>query len=461
MKHLILGNGPAGVIAAETLRKVDPTCEITMVGAEDAAPYSRMAIPYLLEGNIQEAGTYLRKDTNHYGSKEIINKVGKATAVDADAKLVKFEDDSSESYDKLLVATGSHPIRPPIPGIDLPNVHTCWTLEDARAIANIAASGKRVVQVGAGFIGCIILEALAKRGVDLTVVELGDRMVPRMMTGKAGAMIKDWVENKGVRVVTSAKVERIDAAATATAATSDQGSGGLLGAIKNLFGGSSETVSGAVEPQGDEMLVTLSTGEKIACDLVIMSAGVRPNSAFLDGSGVKTGNGILTDLKMQTSVADIYAAGDVVEAPDMFSGTPMVSAIQPNAADTARVAALNMAGRVTEHQGILAINVLDTLGLISSSFGAWEGLEGGDGVEYADAKAHRYISLQFKDDILVGATSVGLTQHVGVLRGLIQGKVKLGSRWKAELMEDPLRVTEAYLACSQKPGVLNVASLNV
>src|SRR6056300_195389 len=98
MKHLILGNGPAGVIAAETLRKVDPTCEITMVGAEDAPPYSRMAIPYLLEGNIQEAGTYLRKDTNHYGSKEIINKVGKATAVDADAKLVKFEDGSSESY---------------------------------------------------------------------------------------------------------------------------------------------------------------------------------------------------------------------------------------------------------------------------------------------------------------------------------------------------------------------------
>jgi NAD(P)H-nitrite reductase large subunit len=125
------------------------------------------------------------------------------------------------------------------------------------------------------------------------------------------------------------------------------------------------------------------------------------------------------------------------------------------------VAALNMAGKSTEHQGILAINVLDTLGLISSSFGAWEGLEGGKGVEYADAKAHKYISLQFKDDVLVGATSVGLTQHVGVLRGLIQGKVKLGERWKAELMNDPLKVTEAYLACSQKPGVLNVASLNI
>ena len=137
----------------------------------------------------------------------------------------------------------------------------------------------------------------------------------------------------------------------------------------------------------------------------------------------------------------------------MFTGAPMVSAIQPNAADTARIAALNMAGRPVAHSGILAINVLDTLGLISSSFGAWEGVEGGEGVEYAEAKAHKYISLQFKDDVLVGATSVGLTQHVGVLRGLIQGKVKLG-HWKEILMNDPLRATEAYLACSQKPGVL-------
>jgi NAD(P)H-nitrite reductase large subunit len=274
-------------------------------------------------------------------------------------------------------------------------------------------------------------------------------------------MIKDWVESKGVRVVTSAKVERIDGVGSAPVTATEQSGGGIMGAIKNLFGGSSETSPAVVEQSADEMVVTLSTGEKISCDLVIMSAGVRPNSAFLEGSGVKTGSGILTDLKMQTSVSDIFAAGDVVEAPDMFTGAPMVSAIQPNAADTARIAALNMAGKSTEHQGILAINVLDTLGLISSSFGAWEGLEGGEGVEYADAKAHKYISLQFKDDVLVGATSVGLTQHVGVLRGLIQGKVKLGARWKAELMNDPLRVTEAYLACAQKPGVLNVASLNI
>ncbi|MEY3037791.1 MAG: hypothetical protein RL143_358, partial [Pseudomonadota bacterium] len=188
MKHLILGNGPAGVIAAETLRKADPNCDIMMVGAEAEPPYSRMAIPYLLEGNIDESGTYLRKDEGHYTTKKITNKQGTAQSVDTEAKQVTFADGSVENYDKLLIATGSHPIRPPIPGIDLPNVHTCWTLNDARAIAASVGPGKRVVQVGAGFIGCIILEALAKRGVDLTVVELGDRMVPRMMTGEAGGM---------------------------------------------------------------------------------------------------------------------------------------------------------------------------------------------------------------------------------------------------------------------------------
>ena len=441
MKYLILGNGPAGVIAAETLRKADPKAKITMIGSEDEPPYSRMAIPYFLEGNIEEGGTYLRKAKTHFKNLKVTNKVARATAVDSSAKTVALSDGSTESYDKLLIATGSHPIRPPIPGIDLPNVHTCWTLDDARAIASLAKQGKKVVQVGAGFIGCIILEALAKNGVDLTVVELGDRMVPRMMTPKAGGIIKDWVQSKGVRVVTSAKVETISA--------SGQSSGSILDSIKGIFGDGNSSPA-----TGDQMTVKLSTGEQIACDLVIMSAGVKPNIDFLDGSVVQVVNGILTDRHMQSSVADIYAAGDVAEAPDLFSNTPMVSAIQPNAADQARIAALNMAGRSTEHAGVLAINVLDTLGLISSSFGQWEGVDGGQSVELSEPKYNRYISLQFKDDVLVGATSVGLTQHVGVLRGLIQGQVSLGE-WKDVLMEEPLRVMDAYLACSQQPLVLN------
>jgi len=414
MKHIILGNGPAGVVAAETLRRAAPADDILLVGNEAEPPYSRMAIPYLLEGNIDESGTYLRKSANHFDNLGIRQHRGRAVALNIDKRKVLFDDGHFEDYDRLLIATGSHPVRPPIPGIDLPEVQTCWTLDDARAIAGLARPGSRVLQLGAGFIGCIIMEALAKRGVQLTVVEVGDRMVPRMMTPEAGGMIKHWVEKQGVRVLTRAGVEFI--------------------------------AKGEAAP----LTVTLSTGEKLDCDLLIVAAGVAPNVAFLEGTPVHVAKGVLVNDGMQTSVPGIYAAGDVAEAPDLFSGRHLVAAIQPNAADQARVAALNMAGQAARMNGVLAINVLDSMGMISSSFGEWQGVAGGEGIEQADEANGRYISLQFDGDVLVGATSVGLTEHVGALRGLIQGKMKLGA-WKQKLLETPTRFAEAYIAC-QRPN---------
>jgi NADPH-dependent 2,4-dienoyl-CoA reductase/sulfur reductase-like enzyme len=430
MKHLILGNGPTGVVAAETLRAAAPDDEIVLAGCEPEPPYSRMAIPYLLEGNINEAGTYLRKTAGHFDSLRIRELRGRAVSLNTAQRKVLFEDGHFETYDRLLIATGSHPVRPPIPGIDLPQVQTCWTLDDARAIDKLAKPGARVLQMGAGFIGCIIMEALAARGVDLTVVEMGDRMVPRMMTPKAGNMIRQWVEKKGIRVVTGAGVKRIDAA----------GKPGLVGQIV-------QAVTGGQKDDG-ALKVTLSTGEVLTVDLVIAAAGVAPNVGFLDGTPVHVAKGILVDDQMQTTVPGVFAAGDVAEAPDLFTGAHLVAAIQPNAADQARVAALNMAERANKLPGVLAINVLDTLGLISTSFGEWGGVAGGDGVEQADPVNFHYLSLQFKDDVLVGATTIGTTQHVGVLRGLIQNKTRLG-HWKKELLKSPTRFVEAYIACRQ------------
>lgn len=415
MKHLILGNGPAGVVAAETLRRAAPSDEIVMVGCENAPPYSRMAIPYLLEENIDESGTWLRKAPGHFDALDIRQLRGRAVALDTARRRVLFGDGHFEDYDRLLIATGSHPVRPSIPGIDLPEVQTCWTLDDARAIAGLANCGARVLQLGAGFIGCIIMEALAKRGVQLTVVEMGDRMVPRMMTPKAGGMIKCWVEGRGIRVVTSAGVRRID-------------------------GG-----------RGAPLQVTLSTGDVLTCDAVIAAAGVAPNVGFLADTGVHVAKGVLVDDRLETSVPGIYAAGDVAEAPDLFTGEHLVAAIQPNAVDQARVAALNMAGRDTRLNGVLAVNVLDTLGLISTSFGQWWGEDparGGAGVEHVDEARHRYLSLQFRDDVMIGATSIGLTEHVGVLRGLIHGKVKLGP-WRDRLLAAPLHFVDAFVARTQ------------
>jgi NAD(P)H-nitrite reductase large subunit len=125
-----------------------------------------------------------------------------------------------------------------------------------------------------------------------------------------------------------------------------------------------------------------------------------------------------------------------------------VNAIQLNAADQARIAALNMTGSPTRSQGAMALNVLDTFGLISASFGQWHGVAGGDHVELNDADEYKYLRLEFEGDVLVGATSLGLTEHVGVLRGLIQSRARLGA-WKERLMQDPTQIMAAYLASAQ------------
>jgi NADPH-dependent 2,4-dienoyl-CoA reductase/sulfur reductase-like enzyme len=415
-----------------------------MVGSEDVPPYSRMAIPYFLEGNIGEPGMYLRKTPDHFKKLGITEKRARAVGLDTDSRTVRYEDGSSETYDRLLIATGSRPVQPPIPGIKRPEVQNCWTMADARAIAALTKPGSRVLQLGAGFIGCIIMEALAHRGVQLTVVEMGDRMVPRMMTPQAGGMIKAWVESKGIQVRTSARVESIDDG------PGKASGGGLLGRITSAFTG------GEKDKDTAPLSVKLSTGETLLCDVVIAAAGVAPNLEFVQGTAIKIGKGIEVDEKMQTSVPGVYAAGDIAEGYDFFTGEPLVSAIQPNAADQARVAALNMAGGNSTLPGVLPINVLATIGLISSSFGQWWGAEGGDSVEHYDEKLFRYISLQFKDDVLIGATTIGVTAHVGALRGLIQGRQHLG-KWKDRLMENPLGFFEAYVSATQSTALTRAA----
>nr|WP_314628667.1 FAD-dependent oxidoreductase [uncultured Noviherbaspirillum sp.] len=411
MKHLIIGNGPAGVIAAETIARNAPQDRVTLLGDEPEPCYSRMAIPYLLMGNIDERGAWLRKDPQHFSRLGIRQEAGRAQRIDTTARIVHLADGRGLDYDRLLIASGSSPMAPPIPGIDSPGVHACWTMEDARRIMQLARPGARVVQMGAGFIGCIIMEALAARGVTLTVIEMGDRMVPRMMGPGAGSMIKAWCEQKGIVVHTSTRVDAITAGA----------------------------------PLG----VTLSSGVTIKADLVISATGVQPNIGFARNSGIDCKRGVLVDPAMQTGMPGVYAAGDCAEAWDEASGRTVVSAIQPNAVEQGRCAAMNMSGRPVRMVDVPQINVLDTLGLISTSFGRWDGVAGGDHAELLDAPAFRFLRLEFDGDRLVGSNAVGHIQHAGVLRGLIMQKVRLGA-WKDRLVADPMRLTEAYIACAQR-----------
>ncbi len=405
MKYAIVGAGPAGVIAAETLRKADPSGDIVLLGDEPEPPYSRMAIPYYLTGGIDEAGTYLRKTPTHYDDLAIRYVQGRASKV-ADGGL-ETEDGGDIDFDRLLVATGASPLDPPVDGLDSGPVHHCWTLLDARNIIELAGEGSRVVLMGAGFIGCIILESLVERGVALTVVEAEERMLPRMMDKPGSELIKAWCEDKGITVLTSTRIK-------------------------------------SIEPAGAGVRVHFEGGGEVPADLVVVATGVGSNTGFLEGSGVKVEDGIVVDDRLKSTQDSIYAASDCAQGPDQAGGWS-VHAIQPTAAEHGRVAALNMAGRDTPYKGSLSMNVLNTAGLVSCSFGQWDGVKGGTGAVSQDREAGKYMRLEFLDDRLVGALTLGRTDFVGVLRGLIQGRIALGP-WKDKLTDDPHRIMEAYLA---------------
>ncbi len=415
MQHIIIGAGPAGVIAAETLRKCDAEAAITIIGDEPEPPYSRMAIPYFLSNNIGEEGSYLRDPDAHYSKQNIELVQQRVEKIDVKAKQLALADGSTRKYDKLLLATGASAISPPIPGLDLPQVHSCWTLEDARHIIELAQPGANVVLIGAGFIGCIILESLVKRGIRLTVIETGNRMVPRMLNDKAGGLLEKWCVEKGIDVHTSCSVESVEAA------------------------------------DNNQVQVSLSDGSQLPAALVITATGVKPNVDLLEGTDIKLDIGILVNHSMQTSNSDIYAAGDVAQGIDFSTGNFEVQAIQPTATDHGRIAGLNMAGNTTEHHGTVNMNILDTVGLISCSFGLWMGVEGGDQAELYNPGEFQYINLQFDGDCLVGASTVGKIQHIGVLRGLIESRIDLGP-WKDRLLKNPSCIMEAYLACTQEIG---------
>ena len=414
MRHVIIGSGPAGVVAAETLRKADPAAEITLLCGEGEPPYSRMAIPYLLKGEIDEAGTHIRKDANHYDRLRITLVQARAQAIDTAGRAVDVGNGRSLPYDRLLIATGSRPSRERIPGIDVPGVQACWTLQDARTIVARARPGTRVVQMGAGFVGCIIMEGLLSRGVDLTILVRSGYMVRRMMNPTASALIQRWCEAKGVKILT-------------------------------------RTQPKGLSVNGGALRVDLGEGRTLPADVYLSVVGVDPNLDFLAGSGIEIGQGILVDANLQSSVPGVYAAGDVAESTDCLTGKRQLNAIQPNAVEQGRIAALNMAGRPARFKGSFVFNVLTTLGLVSSSFGEWQGVSGGESAEVLDESRYRYLNLQFDGDRLIGANCVGFSEHVGALRGLIEGRLRLGA-WKQRLLNEPAQIMKAYLSAAYDPA---------
>lgn len=421
MRHAVVGGGPAGIFAVETIRALDPDARITLIS--DESPYSRMVLPYYMAGTIPEAHVYTGSDA-YWDRLRVTAITGKrVVALEPAGGRLALSDGSSVHFDRLLLATGSSPVRPDIPGGGGERVHNLWTLADAQQSLRVIGGRKaRVVFIGAGFIGFIVLNALAKIGCDLSVVEVEGQILPRMLDAEAARLGRRWLESRGIVVHTGVRAVEIGAA------------------------------------DGDKT-VRLSSGTTLRGDLVVMAIGVRPNAELARRAGIRVEHGIVVDNHLQTSAENVYAAGDCAQGPDVSTRETAVHAIQPTAVEHGRVAGANMAGHPTRYAGSLSMNILDVVGLQCASFGLWRE-DGRETTRVANPERPVYRKLVWEGDRLVGAILLGgaedvaLLNDLGMIKGLVQTRVALGP-WAAELKANPMDVRRAFVAAGTPAALLD------
>jgi NAD(P)H-nitrite reductase large subunit len=411
-RHLIIGGGTAGMNAMRAIREEETErSEITLVSAEK--PYSRMVLPYYLDRSISESHVYTAtaKVLAGWGVKAHVGR--RASALDTVANVCTLDDGTTVPYDDCLIATGSSPVRAPVPGADGRRVHSFWTLEQARAVLGEITPGSRVVMVGAGFISFTILNSILALGAKLTIVEIAPRILPRMVDETGAGLVAGWLTRHGV----------------------DVRAGAVLTGIENA---------------GDGKRLRFQAGPDLLVDVVIMATGIRTNLEWLKGSGVVIERGVLVDAHLRSSVPNVYAAGDVAEGRDLVTGAPAVHAIEPTAQEHGRVVGANMAGRPVAYRGSLLMNIVEVCHLDIASFGAWDdaAAEAMTGM-HADRPAYR--KLIWRGERLIGAIILGpsneiwTTNDIGMLKGLVQSGAPAG-RFKQRLRRNPFDIKPAYIA---------------
>ena len=410
--NLIIGGGPGATNALETIREFDANAAITLVCDEPA--HSRMALPYWLAGKIPAQHTHTADDA-YFKKLGVTARVGeRVVQVDPSTNSVTLSGGDKIDFDNLLIATGSSPMSPPIPGKDLPGVQPMWSLAHTQSVLDATAGLEkpRVVLVGAGFIGFIVLNAMFKRQWDLSVVERESQVLPRMLDADSAAGVQDYLTSLGIGIQTATSVK-------------------------------------AIKEEGGIKSVELDNGTVITADIVILATGIQPNLELIDGSGIETDDGILVNDRMQTNFPNIYAAGDIAQGLDLYRDQPAIHAIQTTAVDHGRVAGANMAGQDVQYPGSLLMNIADVCGLQCASFGNWDDPDA-ETMTINNSKQHIYRKLLWTGDHLTGAIftgdakDVGMLTDIGMVKGILQTKTPLGG-WKEFLRENPFDMRRAYI----------------
>jgi len=381
-RHVVIGNSHAAIAAVEAIRRVDAGNDIVLIARELGVAYSPALLTYYLAGRLPYEGIFFCRE-DFYRAHRVEMRLGTpVVSVHPASRTVVLADGASVPYDDLLIATGSVPWVPPVPGTDLAHVFTLWTAADAARIARAAGAAERVAVVGAGLIGIQLLGAMIARGKRVSLVEMLGQIMPLALDAEGSRMVDEVLVAGGVDLHLDERVARID--------TCRRG-----------------------------LSVSLASGRAVEADMVILATGVRPNAAWLDGSGVTRGAGVVVNEYCETNVPGIYAAGDVAEGTDAATGVRRVNATLLNAAEQGRVAGLNMAGTRVPCLRTVRVNAFAVHGVPCASAGLTRGLDGRrDSVSHASGRAYR--TLIFDGERLVGMVLVGDVDLAGVLARMIE-----------------------------------------
>lgn len=332
MEIVIIGNSAAGLSALEEFRRWDRNSHVVMISKEGSMPYSRVLLPYVLRGKLPYKGMEIR-DGDYFCGLDTECITAEVVSVDSGRKVVITADGVEYGYDRLLIATGSFAVMPPIPGIRDERICNMWTREDADKLMPYFRQYKRTVVVGSGFVALQAAWAARFLGLEVTVIELMDRIMPSVLDETGAGILTEKIRGKGVALYTGASTQEIE----------------------HLEDGS--------------FLVHVKGMEPIPADFMIIGTGVRPNTAFLEGSGVAVGRGIPVDRYMRTNIPDIYAAGDVAAGPTTFGEEHVIHALWPTAVEMGKTAGRTMAGKQLEYEGSLNMNVTQMYDTTVASIG--------------------------------------------------------------------------------------------
>jgi NAD(P)H-nitrite reductase large subunit len=423
-KYVIVGASAAGVAAVESIRKVDQAGTIIVITEEACAHYSRPMISDLVSGKADIQKMKCKAD-GFWEESNAEARIGKkAVSLNLTEKTVNLVDGEKVFYEKLLIATGGKPFVPKMEGQEKDGVFTFTNISDAQRLASKidALNAKSAVVIGAGLIGISVTEALVKRGIKVTVVELQDKILSLLLDPKASDIVEVVIRKAGVNFATGQSVQKI---------IGKPGNNGVVGGV------------------------ILTKGDQVPCDLVIVAIGVIPRTELVAGTSVKLNRGIVVDNFMQTSVPDVYASGDVAEAYDFILNQNRLLPLWPLAVLEGRVAGYNMAGAKTSYEGGTNMSSLKYFGIPIVSIGLANPKDDPtlEVLVKQDIENNVYKKLVLKNNVIIGITLVNCIDRAGILFNLMKSQVNV-KKFKQDLLRDDFGWAVLPVTLQRKMGVV-------